>query len=220
MAQISKYEADRAAGKKAQPNSLRSPLYNAVRRYVYPFALKLIEKQRTYLAANHLQDSEEERVAACTGLFTKSMGLPCKHTISQRLAAILIGISTAKSTPKTSSSTVPCRFSNLSSLSPVAVGPRGLLQLSPHRRLLLMETIRLVAVVGREVGREEVGGLVELVELVGLVGLQEAIGGVVAMLVLRAILVISKQSPKTIPGMLLLLVAIRFLRYITFGAFS
>ncbi|KAG6073542.1 hypothetical protein E4U16_004625 [Claviceps sp. LM84 group G4] len=50
----------------------------------------MIEKQRTYLAANHLQDSAEERVAACTGLFTKSMGLPCKHTISQRLADNLI----------------------------------------------------------------------------------------------------------------------------------
>ncbi|KAG6072008.1 hypothetical protein E4U33_003412 [Claviceps sp. LM78 group G4] len=50
----------------------------------------MIEKQRTYLAANHLQESAEERVAACTGLFTKSMGLPCKHTISQRLADNLI----------------------------------------------------------------------------------------------------------------------------------
>ncbi|KAG6312217.1 hypothetical protein E4U22_001961, partial [Claviceps purpurea] len=69
---------------------LRSPLYNAVRRYVYPFALQMMEKQRTYLAANHLQDSAEERVAACTGLLTKSMGLPCKHTISQRLADNLI----------------------------------------------------------------------------------------------------------------------------------
>ncbi|KAG6202342.1 hypothetical protein E4U35_005333 [Claviceps purpurea] len=50
----------------------------------------MMEKQRTYLAANHLQDSAEERVAACTGLLTKSMGLPCKHTISQRLADNLI----------------------------------------------------------------------------------------------------------------------------------
>ncbi|KAG6053284.1 hypothetical protein E4U32_007727 [Claviceps aff. humidiphila group G2b] len=50
----------------------------------------MIEKQRTYLAANHLQDFAEERVAACTGLFTKSMGLPCKHTFPQRLPDNLI----------------------------------------------------------------------------------------------------------------------------------
>ncbi|KAG6037285.1 hypothetical protein E4U40_006274, partial [Claviceps sp. LM458 group G5] len=94
-------------------------------------------------------------------LFTKSMGLPCKHTISQRLADNLI---------------LELRDIDPHWYFDREINPEDLIVDLPMPILEPLVTvtrraIRLVAVVGRGVGREEVGGFV------GLVGLQEAMRG-------------------------------------------
>jgi hypothetical protein len=58
-----------------------NPLYRPVLQKVTCRGFVFIEKQ--YL----LHNPEEDTVPACTGIFTKTMGLPCRHVLQQQEAA-------------------------------------------------------------------------------------------------------------------------------------
>lgn len=70
--QISELEANQANQQIRTPIELSGVLYSNIRGWVSHEALRKVEKQRKQLS---------EECPPCTGLFTKSLGLPCSHIL-------------------------------------------------------------------------------------------------------------------------------------------
>jgi hypothetical protein len=71
--QLAELRANQAKQQIRTPIELTSLIYDAIRGRVSHEALRMVEQQRKRLS--------EDDLPSCTGLFQKSQGLPCAHTI-------------------------------------------------------------------------------------------------------------------------------------------
>ena len=73
--QLAELRSNQAKQQIRTPIELSKSLYNGVQAWVSHYALRKVEEQRKRLL------NTQEPLPACTGLFTRTQGLPCAHTI-------------------------------------------------------------------------------------------------------------------------------------------
>ncbi|KAL0582066.1 hypothetical protein ABG067_008320 [Albugo candida] len=85
--QIQAIEFKKEMSMTTQLNGLRQhPVFSKVTRQISVYALKVVYKEFSKVKVSLLSTEKEHQLGKCTGVFKKTMGLPCCHVIQQTMS--------------------------------------------------------------------------------------------------------------------------------------